>query len=385
MRTRTARTAARPRRAMALAALLAILFTVQPGAAQTTKDKLDRAKDRLAEIEQDLAAAQSRLEILRAEIEGLNNNILQAIGQRDALEAQIEATNATIERKGRRVGKLQGRLNARARSAYIQGPTALLEFVLEANTLTDLTDRVTFLTALNQADADAAAGLEVEREELDRFHADLEGYLAEQDRLLALLGRQKKQLDAAFAEQAQVAARIEDAYAEAEEAVADLKKQLRRELLAQLRAATAGNAPPIDASGILKWCPVDAPRSYIDDFGFPRSGGRSHQGNDIFAPEGTPIRAPFAGRAEESYNTLGGYSVHVYGADGTYVYNAHLSRYAGIDGQQVKPGDLIGYVGNTGNAVGTPPHNHFELHPGGGSAITPYPFLNAVCGTNGGG
>jgi murein DD-endopeptidase MepM/ murein hydrolase activator NlpD len=70
-------------------------------------------------------------------------------------------------------------------------------------------------------------------------------------------------------------------------------------------------------------------------------------------------------------------------ANADYVYNAHLSEHVGVDGQQVQPGDIIGLVGNTGNAAGTPPHDHFEYHPGGGSAVSPYVYLNEVCGTGG--
>ena len=127
------------------------------------------------------------------------------------------------------------------------------------------------------------------------------------------------------------------------------------------------------------------PRSDLDAVGVPRVG-HTHQGNDIFAAAGTPIHAPFAGTAEEGTDGLGGIVVHVYAsANADYVYNAHLIQHAGVDGQQVKPGDVIGYVGNTGNAAGTPPHDHFEYHPGGGSAVSPYVYLNEVCGVGGAG
>lgn len=130
--------------------------------------------------------------------------------------------------------------------------------------------------------------------------------------------------------------------------------------------------------GVLEVCPVDPPRAYSDDFGAPRwSGGyHAHQGNDIFAPSGTPIRAPFDGIAVAVPNALGGDAVKVYGAAG-YVYNAHLSAYGKLG--EVVTGDIIGYVGNSGNAIQTPPHNHFEWHPGNGPAVNPFTFLNAAC------
>jgi murein DD-endopeptidase MepM/ murein hydrolase activator NlpD len=133
---------------------------------------------------------------------------------------------------------------------------------------------------------------------------------------------------------------------------------------------------PRSAGTVFQVCPVDLPRAYTNDFGAPRSGGRTHQGNDIFAPHGTPIRAPFPGTASASSNGLGGIAVKVYGEKG-YVYNAHLSRIGTLG--KVSAGTIIGYVGNTGNARGTSPHNHFEWHPGNGSAVTPYSYLNEVC------
>jgi murein DD-endopeptidase MepM/ murein hydrolase activator NlpD len=130
--------------------------------------------------------------------------------------------------------------------------------------------------------------------------------------------------------------------------------------------------------GVLEVCPVDQPHSYIDDFGAPRWAGgyHPHEGNDIFAPEGTPIRAPFDGLAVRTPNTLGGLAVTVYGEAG-YVYNAHLSAYGTLG--EVITGTIIGYVGNTGDATNSAPHDHFEWHPGNGAAVDPFSYLNAVC------
>ena len=126
-------------------------------------------------------------------------------------------------------------------------------------------------------------------------------------------------------------------------------------------------------------CPVRGSHQIADDFGAARwDDGKyhSHQGNDIFAAYGTPVIAPFDGRAVATPNGLGGLAVKVYGVAG-YTYNAHLSRYGKLG--TVQFGDVVGYVGATGNAQGTSPHDHFEWHPGGGGAVDPNPLLMLVC------
>lgn len=128
----------------------------------------------------------------------------------------------------------------------------------------------------------------------------------------------------------------------------------------------------------LERCPVDGAPVVSDNFGdireMPGTPRHVHQGNDIMAPTGTPIIAPFDGEAVAGQSDLGGQSVHVYGAEG-YVYNAHLSAYGKLGA--VHAGDVIGYVGMTGNA--TAPHNHFEWHPSDGAAVDPFTYLLAVC------
>ena len=135
----------------------------------------------------------------------------------------------------------------------------------------------------------------------------------------------------------------------------------------------------IGTYGIFHACPVRGPVDVTNNFGYavPHRQGvpaHIHQGNDMMAADGQAIVAPFDGYAEAGHNWLGGNAVYVRGAAG-YVYNAHLSAYGKLG--EVKAGDVIGYVGSTGNAGG--PHDHFEWHPGNGSAVDPYPYLMAVC------
>lgn len=132
----------------------------------------------------------------------------------------------------------------------------------------------------------------------------------------------------------------------------------------------------------LLTCPVHGRGFFSRDFGAPRFAGgyHPHAGNDIFATEGTPIVSPFDGIAVMTPNELGGLAVKVYGRPG-YVYNAHLTGYGKLG--SVKAGAVIGFVGNTGDALGGPPHNHFEFHPGNGPPVDPYPYLLAACSASG--
>jgi murein DD-endopeptidase MepM/ murein hydrolase activator NlpD len=128
-------------------------------------------------------------------------------------------------------------------------------------------------------------------------------------------------------------------------------------------------------------CPVSKPFSFIDSWGAARSGGRAHKGVDIMNPHGNKVHAIVDGVvSRQSTSSLGGISLYLQGVDGNEYYYAHLSRYASSTGQRVKAGELIAYNGATGNAAWTGPHVHFEMHPGGGGAINPYPFVRAACG-----
>ena len=123
-------------------------------------------------------------------------------------------------------------------------------------------------------------------------------------------------------------------------------------------------------------CPV-AGSSFSDSFGAPRSGGRRHQGVDMMASRGNSIFAVVSGSVSHSSSALGGNQIWLHGSDGNTYFYAHLSAYVG-GGGAVNAGDEIGKVGDTGNAKGTP-HLHFEIHPGGGAAVDPYPTVRAHC------
>jgi peptidoglycan LD-endopeptidase LytH len=124
-------------------------------------------------------------------------------------------------------------------------------------------------------------------------------------------------------------------------------------------------------------CPVQGPVGFGDTWGAPRSGGRSHLGVDMIGAKGLPIVAVVDGFAASKVNTLGGNTVMLAGADGNKYYYAHLDRWATLGA--VTAGTVIAYLGQTGNALFSVPHLHFEIHPGGGAAVNPYPTVRSHC------
>jgi peptidoglycan LD-endopeptidase LytH len=139
-------------------------------------------------------------------------------------------------------------------------------------------------------------------------------------------------------------------------------------------APVPASPAPSNAGGIV--CPVNGPRVFSDTWGAPRSGGRSHEGVDMMSPRGTPLVAVESGYAQFKTTRLGGNSVWVNGNSGARYFYAHLSAWEGSS-RNVSQGEVIGYVGATGNTTAN--HLHFEIHPGGGRAVNPYPYVRAVC------
>jgi murein DD-endopeptidase MepM/ murein hydrolase activator NlpD len=140
----------------------------------------------------------------------------------------------------------------------------------------------------------------------------------------------------------------------------------------RLASMPPAQAVPVPVRGV-------PPRALRDTWGGARSGGRKHEGIDIFAKRGTAVTSATEGIVMRlGANRLGGQVVWVLGPGGQRHYYAHLDRYADIEaGQRVRAGTVLGYVGTTGNAAGTPPHLHYGIYETGG-AINPYPLLKGT-------
>lgn len=128
-------------------------------------------------------------------------------------------------------------------------------------------------------------------------------------------------------------------------------------------------------TALLDACPIAGDHEFEDSWGWPRSGGRRHQGIDVGAERGTELYAVRDGSVDFKRSNLGGKALWLVTADGDRFYYAHLDGFVGDD-REVEAGELIGYVGSTGNARG--PHLHFETHPNG-SVENPFPHVLEAC------
>ena len=379
---------ARPvlRRAPALLAALALVSTLgqvasaEPG----TREKLEAAEHELERLE-------DRIVDQKAVLGRLSEEIAVAYGRWEVANARYEQITEELANTRRQLRDaqeeyqaLQGTLEERAREAYIVGPGSELEFLLGASTIADLSARMEYVNALNEEDADLATEVQNLRNMLAAEKADQEALQAKRERALEDVETQLAVLDGKLDEQQAILEDLNAAKERARQLVKRLDKKLKRELAALLGIGKAFN-------GVFRYCPIDEPRALYDGFGAPRYGGgyHPHAGNDIIAPQGTPIRATFDGYAQAGYNGLGGYAVNVYGDLG-YTYNAHLMQ-IGYSGPVVA-GQIIGYAGETGDTA--TPHLHFEWHPNVipsdwpaspygysviGGAINPFPLLVQVC------
>jgi peptidoglycan hydrolase CwlO-like protein len=354
---------------------------------------LRRLLDRISVAQDAVSALQAEANEIASQIDAVQSRIAR-------VEAQIVGIQADIQEAQKDLAKTQDQLDERARVAYETGPAFTLEILLGANSLSDLSDRLAVVNAATRSDRTLIEQIEALQARLRLRQAKLtsleNGLRADREDLQG----KEKSLQSKLASEQQVLNQLASDKSEAAGLVTKLERKRAAEIEAEKKRLAALAAAQQGAShggssigGVFQVCPVDQPRGYSDDFGAPRFAGgfHPHAGNDIVAPRGTPIRATFSGTATNASNTYGGLSVKVYGSLG-YTYNAHLSSVGHLG--SVSAGEIIGYVGDSGDALGGITHNHFEWHPSSipsslwrspygytliGSAIDPYPYLNAVC------
>jgi murein DD-endopeptidase MepM/ murein hydrolase activator NlpD len=343
--------------ALALTAILAGGLLADPTLAQSTEDKLEEAKRRVAQLEAEAQRATERYEEAHAVL----------VRTRE----EIADTRADLDKAQDKILGLEEELAFRAQEAYKLGPTNTWQLLLEAESFTEFSDRLVYLERLAQDDADLATRVAVLAEELRRHRERMARLEEEQQTAFEEAERQKDILYDRLEQAEAIKARFQDQF-EAEQAAAAAAAA------AAEAAAGSGGAPGsigTVAGQALQACPAPG-TSFADTFGAPRSGGRSHAGVDMMGSYGQPVYAALPGTVSRSSSSLGGNQAYVHSSGGTYTFYAHLQGFSDASGF-VEAGTLIGYIGDTGNATGTP-HLHFEYHPNG-VLVNPTPYVAAVC------
>ncbi|OUN22317.1 peptidase M23 [Flavonifractor sp. An82] len=346
---------------------------------QASQAKQQQLKEQLAEVKEDQAAAQQKRQILVQQLDAINSEI-------DNINAQIAWYDGEISKKEEERRQAEAReaeqyelFCERVRAMEEEGSVSYWSILFNANSFSDLMDRIADVDAVMDYDNAVMDQLIATRQELERLQAELESARSEEQAAKEQQEAKKAEQQAKVAEAQQLLDQInanldevnrqldaEDAAAaDIQAQIAKKQKQLEEERKQQnitLPPTGSGYQWPLPA-GNLKLTSAFGYRMHPIDL-VPHS----HTGIDVAAAGGTPIYAAKGGQVIMSVYGSGvnwsyGNFVVIDHGDGTTTLYAHMSRRAVSEGQLVSQGQTIGYVGNTGNSKGN--HLHFEVRVNG--------------------
>lgn len=358
---------------LALVTLVALVAVPAP-ALGTTQAEVDAACADSSDAYGTLKTARALRDTAQAEYVDLISEREQTAYLEARLRDQISDRESTTN-------EIRDRVVNRAIDVYMSGGTQITDLVFGAHTIDQLVAGQEFLEAVTANELSSADLLTVIRGEMETMRADL----SDQASVLLILEEKADVLADILASSAEVAHETYDQLRGECKRLDDARQgelARARAIAAARKAGGAGGVGSVITPGFI--CPMaGSASSFSNDWGYPRSGGRTHKGTDIFAPKGQNVVAVASGTVLLTSGGLGGISIWLAADYGVDYYYAHLSGYAsGIStGTRVSKGDLIAFNGSSGNARGGSPHVHFQLHPGGRSRspVNPFPTLARAC------
>lgn len=321
-----------------------------------------------ADTQAELDAAEQQLDGARDDLDRVNQLWQEAEAELARSQDAAHAAETRIETLQDDLAAIQHELDRRAAALFIAGGSPQALALLTSESVTDAVDRLEFASAVAEGDSDLAIRVSVEAQELSW----------QREQLAMAIDAQARATDNLEAQQLAVQAELEGIAARVDE----LGVKLAAEQSPSPAPGGGGPGPqdpgPPIGTGWLQTCPVNGSNSFVDSFGDPRPGGRTHQGIDMIAAQGTPVVAVHGGTVHRTGSSIGGYGIVLFHEGSSdWTFYTHFDSYGSYgEGAHAPAGATIGYVGNTGTTVY---HLHFEYHPGGGVAINPYTALSGVC------
>jgi murein DD-endopeptidase MepM/ murein hydrolase activator NlpD len=300
-----------------------------------------------------VAQLKAQLAALRDTAKPAGDAYYAAVKAVEHTQDRMKATDARIKASTKKLTATQDALGRRADALYRDGgDLGAFEFILGSQSFDDFVTRMDLISLIASSDDALITSTKATRASLQTDRTALAADLKNERAALVTASHRYNALQAQMR-----------------------SKTAEYNRLLGLIAAQTGGKPPAGANGMV--FPVHGPHYYSDTWHAPRSGGRLHMGTDIMSPRGTPVVAVSSGTARPHYNGLGGKSITLTGSNGWTYYYAHLNGYAIKGTVKVKAGQLIGYVGNTGNAAGGACHLHFQMGPHG-NWTDPYRWLRGM-------
>ena len=369
-----------------------------------------------AQTKTDVENADNAQEQAYQDLLDANQAVGEAISELEAIEGELAELNYTISRLDRKieefdtqVAELEENVRELVVEAYTNSSAGLVSAAFSAGSIQDLLTSRSLIGQAADRDVASLDLLTAVNRENDRLKAEVAAKQSEvakleeqQQVLVERLTNERERADHLYAEakdkykdavaryEAELKRQAEEAARrrreEAKRAAAEAERQRAAKNTAAAAKSTSNAAGSSAAAGLPASntpglvCPVAGNTWFIDTWGASRSGGtRTHKGTDMISARGTPLVAMNAGKIRMNWNALGGRQVYIYAVDGNFYYYAHLSGYAAglANGQNVAKGQLLGYVGSTGNA--TTNVLHLGMGPRSGVYVNPYPTLRRIC------
>ncbi len=397
---RTIKITGRSRFKVVIAALIIISLLMLPAiaGAATYQDQID-------DVDSKIENKKDEEEKKQEEIDAINDQLQSVIVDHQKAYADLSRTQDDVTENRRKLSsaiqqqkQLQIVLDKRAVFAYQSGQVFFLEVLLQTKDFNDFLVRLDFITRISQQDAKVLSSSKELKSNIEEKRKELTDQKRRQSRLVNELRLKQDEVNRLFASQQQMLNSLKGEIGDLgvdKDKLVQLKKDEEERLarLALLGNNTKGdiennkgganpNSNPLD---MLFPVPKPYSHGFSNDWNAARPGGQKHQGTDIFAARGAPMVAVTDGVIGNSFgnSNLGGYRLWLNGDNGYEFYYAHLNGDVGVafapgiaPGVRVRKGQVIAYMGDSGQAKGTGVHVHFGITTNG-QWINPFPYLKA--------